>query len=165
MTMSRNLLVAAIALGAVTGMRSMLAPTLTSRALVARDDIDQAGDPARLLASAGTRRALLPLAAGELLGDKLPFAPDRTMAPSMVFRALSGGMTAAALAGARRESVLVPAVIGAVTACVSAKIALDLRKRYGSANGWSNAALGLAEDALALTVAKAGLKRALHDRH
>ena len=160
MTISSNLFWGALALGLVTGMRSTLAPAMTSRALAARDDIDDADEPARTLASHRAQQVLLPLAAAELLGDKMPFAPDRTIIPSMVFRALSGGVTAAALASMRREPLLLPALIGATAALVSSKIGLGLRKPY-QPQPLLNAALGLAEDGLALTIGNAGLRRAL----
>lgn len=162
MTISSDLFWGALAIGAVTGMRSMLAPAMTSRALAAHDDIDDAEEPARTLASQRAQQFLLPMAAAELLGDKMPFAPDRTILPSMMFRALSGGVSAAALAGARREPIWIPALIGATAALVISKVGLSLRKPY-QANPLTNAALGLTEDALALTVGCAGLRRALDD--
>lgn len=160
MTISSNLFWGALALGLVTGMRSTLAPAMTSRALTACDDIDDADEPARTLASHRAQQVLLPMAAAELLGDKMPFAPDRTIVPSMVFRALSGGVTAAALASMRREPLLLPALIGTTAALVSSKIGLGLRKPY-QPQPLLNAALGLAEDGLALTIGNAGLRRAL----
>ncbi|WP_106475711.1 DUF4126 family protein [Phytohalomonas tamaricis] len=163
MTRSSNLLWGALALGVVTGMRSMLAPTMTSLALAKRSDIEDAAEPARTLASPRTRYVLMPLAASELLGDKMPFAPDRTIAASMIARALSGGTTAAALASAQRQPILFPALIGATAACVSSKVAIDLRKRYGSANAFTNATLGFTEDCLALAIGSAGLKRAMRE--
>ena len=164
MTMSSNLFWGALALGVVTGMRSMLAPAMVSRTLSAQEDIDVAAEPARTLASPRAQQFLLPMAAAELLGDKMPFAPDRTIAPSMLVRALSGGLTAAALAGIRRESVWMPALLGAGAALVASEVGIHLRKRCGSANGVTNAALGLAEDALALAVGNAGLRQALDQR-
>ncbi len=160
MTISSNLFWGALALGLVTGMRSTLAPAMTSRALAACDDIDDADEPARTLASHRAQQVLLPMAAAELLGDKMPFAPDRTIVPSMMFRALSGGVTAAALASMRREPMLLPALIGATAALVTSKIGLVLRKPY-QPQPLLNAALGLAEDGLALTIGNAGLRRAL----
>jgi uncharacterized membrane protein len=160
MTISSNLFWGALALGLVTGMRSTLAPTMTSRALAARDDIEDADEPARTLASHRAQQILLPMAAAELLGDKMPFAPDRTIVPSMMFRALSGGVTAAALASMRREPLLLPALIGATAALVSSKVGLSMRKPY-QPQPLVNAALGLAEDGLALTIGNAGLRRAL----
>ena len=158
--MTRNLLLGALALGLVTGMRSTLAPTLVSRALAERDDLDQVDEPARTLGAERTRQILMPLAAGELLGDKMPFAPDRTIAPSMLFRALSGGVTAAALAGVRREPIWLPAMVGATAALVASKIGLALRKPH-QPHALTNAALGLAEDSLALTLGHAGIRQAL----
>ncbi|UPQ82894.1 DUF4126 family protein [Pseudomonas knackmussii] len=160
MTISSNVFWGALALGAVTGMRSMLAPTMVSRALATRDDIDDADEPARTLASRRAQQFLLPMAAAEILGDKMPFAPDRTIVPSMLFRALSGGVTAAALASARREPVWLPALIGASAALIASEIGLKLRKPYQDQT-LTNAALGLAEDCVALTVGSAGIRRAL----
>lgn len=160
--MTSNLLWGALALGMVTGMRSMLAPTMVSRALASRD-IDDADEPARTLASHRAQQFLLPMAAAELLGDKMPFAPDRTIVPSMIFRALSGGVTAAALASARREPVWLPALLGATAALVASEIGLRLRKPYQS-NTLANAALGLTEDCVALTVGSAGIRQALGER-
>lgn len=160
MTISSNVFWGALALGAVTGMRSMLAPTMVSRALATRDDIDDADEPARTLASRRAQQFLLPIAAAEILGDKMPFAPDRTIVPSMLFRALSGGVTAAALASARREPVWLPALIGASAALIASEIGLKLRKPYQDQT-LTNAALGLTEDCVALTVGSAGIRRAL----
>ena len=160
MTTSSNLVWAALAIGAVTGMRSMLAPTLVSRALSGRDDLAGAGEAAQLLTSDTAQTFLPTLAVSEMIGDKLPFAPDRTIVPSMMFRALSGGVSAAALAGVRREPMLLPALLGATAALVAAKIGLSLRKPY-QPRPLVNAALGAVEECLALTVGKAGLRRAL----
>lgn len=164
MSTSSNLLWAALALGVVTGMRSMLAPALVGRALARRDDLDDAPEPAPTLASTGAQRFFVPMAAAELLGDKMPFAPDRTIAPSMLVRALSGGVTAAALAAVQREPVWLPALIGASAALVASEVGIGLRKRYGSSGGLANAALGLTEDCPALAVANAGLRKALGPR-
>lgn len=163
MTISSNLLWGALALGLVTGMRSTLGPTMTSRALAARDDIDEADEPARTLASHRAQQFLIPMAAGELLGDKMPFAPDRTILPSMMFRAVSGGVTAAALASARRQPIWLPALVGATAALVASKVGLALRKPY-QAEPYVNAALGLTEDCVALAVGTVGLRCALDKR-
>ncbi|WP_278396769.1 DUF4126 family protein [Stutzerimonas kunmingensis] len=160
MSTSSNLLWAALAIGAVTGMRSMLAPTLVSRALSERDDLAGAGEAAQLLTSDTAQTFLPTLAASEMIGDKMPFAPDRTIVPSMMFRALSGGVSAAALAGVRREPVLVPALLGATAALVASKVGLSLRKPY-QPRPLVNAALGAAEECLALVIGRAGLRRAL----
>ncbi len=160
MATSSNLLWGALALGMVTGMRSMLAPTMVSRALASRDDIEGVDEPARTLASHRAQQFLLPMAAAEILGDKMPFAPDRTIAPSMMFRALSGGVTAAALARARRESVWLPALLGATAALVASEVGLRLRKPYQH-DALANAALGMAEDTVALAIGNAGIRHAL----
>ena len=121
-----------------------------------------AGEAAQLLTSDTAQTFLPVLAASEMIGDKMPFAPDRTIVPSMMFRALSGGASAAALAGVRREPVLLPALLGATAALVAARVGLGLRKPY-QPRPLVNAALGAVEECLALTVGRAGLRRALGD--
>ncbi len=124
---------------------------------------DRGGDGHAQHAGADAGQTFLPvLAASEMIGDKMPFAPDRTIAPSMMFRALSGGASAAALAGVRREPVLLPALLGATAALVTARVGLGLRKPY-QPRPLVNAVLGAVEECLALTVGRAGLRRALGD--
>ncbi|WIX02894.1 DUF4126 family protein [Stutzerimonas balearica] len=160
MSTSSNVLLAALAIGAVTGMRSLLAPTLVSRALSERDDLHGAGEAARLLTSDAAQAVLPVLAAGELAGDKLPFAPDRTIAPSLLFRALSAGVSAAALAGVRREPALLPALLGAAAALVSSRVGLRLRKPH-QPRPVANAALGMLEDGLAFGLGRTALRQGL----
>ena len=156
MTTARNVLWGALAIGVVTGMRSMLAPTLVSRALAERADLDGAGESARTPPSPPPRQNPPPPPPATHL-------PENTLAPSMLVRALSGGVSAAALAGARQQPRLLSTLIGATAACVAAKVAIDLRRRYAS-NAWLNAGLGLAEDCMAVSLANTGLRRALQDR-
>jgi uncharacterized membrane protein len=76
----------AAALGTVTGARTFLAPA----ALALRGRL---GRVAKL--------ALPALAAGELVGDKLPSAPPRSQGPGLVGRVVSGAFSGRAGGGAR----------------------------------------------------------------
>jgi uncharacterized membrane protein len=80
--------------------------------------------------SVAARRNFAPvvaLAAGELLGDKLPFAPDRIVAPGIAARIVTGAVSGMALA--RREDRTLAAVLGAAGAVGAAYLTFGLRKR------------------------------------
>jgi uncharacterized membrane protein len=76
----------AAVLGAVTGSRTFLAPA----ALALRGRLGRVA-----------KFALPPLAAGELVGDKLPMAPPRVEGPGLVGRVVSGAFAGRVSGGAR----------------------------------------------------------------
>ncbi len=137
----------AAGLGLLAGMRGLAAPATVS-ARLARDGItNRAPVVLRAFGSPRTARTLKTLAAGELLADKLPFVPDRTSAPSLLFRILSGVVCGAALAAWRRESALLGALLGGAAAAGASYGFLAARKATHRA-GVPYALSGLAEDAL-----------------
>jgi uncharacterized membrane protein len=97
------------------------------------------------------------LAAGELLGDKHPSAPDRTQPGALTARAVTGALSGAALAvrGQRRAG----AGLGATAALLSASLTLRGRQAVSRRLGRTSAAL--LEDALVLglTATAIGLAR------
>lgn len=84
------------------------------------------------------------MGAGELVGDKLESAPDRTVALGMMARVASAGIAGAALAprGQEREG----AGVAIATAVPLAYATLDARKRAMKRVGQTKS--GLVEDAL-----------------
>lgn len=86
------------------------------------------------------------LAVGELLGDKMRSAPDRTTPPGLAARLVSGALAGAALAPhARRVQA---GALGAVGAVVGGYVGLAVRKRAMRRFGQTRS--GLVEDALTL---------------
>jgi uncharacterized membrane protein len=137
----------AVAVGAVCGMRTLLMPALVARSVPG--------------SRAGTR--ILSLAAvGELLGDKLPFTPDRTEAPSLAARAVSGAVTAASLASRSRRPAMPSAVIAAASAILSAHLMIRLRKRADRT--LPDPFVATVEDCLALVLANAVIRSAAPPR-
>jgi uncharacterized membrane protein len=138
--------VRAFGLGFVCGMRSLLGPALVRRKIAAQ----KADSPAQAVAASPLSAALLPiLSAGELIGDKLPGTPDRTMGASVVFRAASGASVAASLYDLKRESPVTGAVIGAAGAIVATYGIFYLRRTISRRKAVPDVILGLTEDALA----------------
>ena len=110
-----------VALGAMSGMRSMAGP-----AALALDDDDGILDHrgGRML-----RRVLPILAAGEMIADKLPFMGDRIDPLPLAGRAAMGALVGGVIAREDNGSVAAGALIGAATAVVIAHIAYQIRKR------------------------------------
>ena len=121
----------AFGIGVVAGMRSMTAPAIASAS-----------------ARNGRSAGLAALAIGEMVVDKLPFAPSRLQIPALLIRAGSGAFAASTLAekqGDRR----IAAAIGAAGAIAGAYAFATLRKRTVEGTGIPDPIVALVEDALA----------------
>jgi uncharacterized membrane protein len=134
-------------IGFVTGMRSMTAcAALSFAAAEGRSRVRWIpGSPeARSFASA--------MALAEMAGDKMPFAPDRRILPSVAVRLALGAVGGVALAG-RGASPVTAGLIGMAGAIAGTLIG---RKARGgttrSASDWGRA---LTEDAVAAGLATA----------
>ena len=136
-----------LGIGVLTGMRSMSAlAALTWAASLGRARI-------RWIPSGPEARGLATVAAlAEMAGDKMPFAPDRRIAPSFLVRLALGAIGGAALAGrgASPAEGAVTGVAGAVAGTLLGRAARGGTTR--SARDWARA---LTEDALAASLAVA----------
>lgn len=88
----------------------------------------------------------LAMGAGELAGDKMKTAPDRTVLPGLLARAMSAGIAGAALAPEGRERA--GAALAVATAIPLAYLTLAGRKQAMAHIGQTRS--GLIEDALVL---------------
>ena len=125
--MTQSALLETLALGALTGMRSMAGPaTIAFRY----------GGPIRKVA--------LVLAAGEMIVDKLPFVGDRIEAAPLVGRALMGALAGGLIAREAKGHVAAGAALGAAAAVAAAHVAYRVRQGLGV----PALAGGLLEDAI-----------------
>jgi uncharacterized membrane protein len=120
-------------MGVVCGMRSATGPAVLARR--------------RRLGGTTVSRLLMVAAAAEAVADKTPVVPPRTSAPSVGARVISGALCGRVLAG---TPGVVPGALGALAGTFGAYRA---RAALGEATGAPDPLLGVAEDALALTVA------------
>jgi uncharacterized membrane protein len=134
--MTNGTLRSIIGLGTITGMRSLSGPATLA---IAR------GGPLARIASAA--------AAGEFAADKTSFVGNRTDAIPLAGRVVMGALAGAVVAHEADEAVPAGAVIGAVTAFVSAHAAFYLRRRFGR-----SVAAGFIEDAVVTAAAAAYLR-------
>ncbi len=135
-------------IGAVASARSMtpMAAITTARLLGGRT-------PGKLvlLDRPLFRVGALALGAGELFGDKMKTAPDRTVFLGLVARVMSAGIAGAALAPRGREQA--GTAVAVATAVPLAYLTLVARKRAMARNGQTRS--GLMEDALVIAAGAA----------
>lgn len=139
-------------LGFVAGMRSMVAPALLSRKLERTVPAKEPAKPIDYLAQPPTTIALSVLAGGELIADKLPNAPNRTIPLQFGGRIASGATCGAAVSQVEGQSVPVGALIGGLGAVVGTLVFFNLRRWLDHDLGLPDTVGALAEDALAITL-------------
>ena len=127
--------------GAVASARSM-----TPMAMLATARIAGRRTPGELvlLDRPVVRAGALAMGLGELLGDKMKTAPDRTVALGLLARVMSAGIAGAALAPKGRERA--GAAVAVATAVPLAYATLAVRKQGMARIGQTRS--GLVEDAL-----------------
>jgi uncharacterized membrane protein len=138
----------AVAIGAVAGLRSFLGPAAVSQA-ISRRSLRLRQPAPEFLRSETTANVLAGLAALELVADKLPFTPDRTLPASLMFRAASGGLCGAAVCSAKRESAMTGALLGSAAAVGAAFAGREFR-RFGEKLNVPDIPVALLEDAIAV---------------
>lgn len=132
----------------LAGMRSMSAPAFLSHYLARQPHSGLDRSPLRLLQKPATARLLKVLAAGEMVGDKLPNAPDRTAPPVLLGRLLSGALVGAAWYKSRHGSALGGGLLGGVVAVAATFVSYALRTGFSQQSGLPVALVGVGEDAL-----------------
>jgi uncharacterized membrane protein len=134
-------LIPSFLIGAVASARSM-----TPMATIAAARLAGRHTPGQLLLldRPVVKLGALAMGAGELLGDKMKTAPDRTVALGLLARILSAGLAGAALAPPGRERT--GAAVAVATAVPLAYATLGVRKKAMSRIGQTRS--GLIEDAL-----------------
>ncbi len=141
----------AFQIGVIAGMRSMMAPALVSYKLSHATPNPLLDSPLHFMTSSKTMTTLAVLAGGELIGDKLPNTPDRTVLPQVSGRLVSGALSGAALTEADGQPLAIGAVLGALGAAVGTFAFFQLRHWLTHEKGLSDPWVAVAEDALALS--------------
>ena len=140
---SASTLAAASLLGLATGMRSFLPLAVLST---------------RHARPWGLRLLLLPLAATELVGDKLPGTGSRLAPLPLAFRIVAGGLGAAWLTRSRRRMPLILA--GAAGAVAGALLGFRARARLPSITRTPDLPWAVLEDVSAVALAGTAVRLA-----
>lgn len=144
-----TILVLALLIGVVAGLRAFMAPAATSWAAHAG-----ATDPNQLLAFMGYRFTpwIFTLLAGvELVTDQLPSTPSRLVPPQFGARLVLGGLCGATIGGSAGMT-LVGLLFGAAGAVIGTLGGARLRAGLAAAFG-SDRPAALIEDAIAIVLA------------
>jgi len=137
----------ALLFGVLAGLRSMTTPAAVSWA-AHLGHLDLGGSWLAFLGLAWVPWVLTVLAALELIADKLPSAPDRTVTHSFAWRLVSGGLCGAAV-GVAMGGVVSALGTGVIGAFLGTMGGLRLRLALARAFGRDLPA-ALVEDAIAV---------------
>ena len=127
--MTRNTLIEAVAVGALTGLRSMAGPAALA--------------PGRGGTLAGLTGVM---ALGEMIADKTSFVGNRIDPAPLAGRAVLGALAGGVVSGPRSGDRVLGAALGAAAAIVAAHLAFRARTR----STLPTAVSGAIEDAVAL---------------
>lgn len=150
-------LTGAAAMGAVSGLRSMMAPALVSQA-AHTGSINLTGTPFEFLSKQRAGDITIAAAVLELVADKLPFVPARTAPGPLIVRALTGGLAGAAVCAARKKDWIPGAIVGATAALAAAFAGYLLRRTLTGNADFPDLLVALAEDAAAVGLGVATLR-------
>ena len=152
-----SLLVLALLIGVIAGLRSMTAPAVVSWA-ARLGWININSSWLAFLGYSWTPWILSIAALGELIADKLPSTPSRKMPPSFAFRIVSGSISGAAI-GISHGSLLLGLVGGAIGAVIGTLGGAAARSALAKIFG-KDLPAALLEDAVAIVGAILILKAA-----
>jgi uncharacterized membrane protein len=141
----------ALALGAISGLRSASGPAFVGRA-ANRGHMDLDGSPLAFFGSPRLSKALTLAQLGEIIGDKLPMTPSRTAWPPLLGRAVSGGLVGAAAFLSEGRHAATGAILGSSAAVAAAFAGENLRALAVEKSGLPNPGVAIVEDALVVFV-------------
>jgi uncharacterized membrane protein len=139
-------------LGVVAGLRSMTAPALVAWA-ARLGWLHLEGTSLSFLGLTWVRYLLTLFMLAELVGDKLPRTPSRTLLAPFLARVLLGGLSSGALAVGAGSSLALGAVLGVVGAIVGTFGAYRARTGLVRALRVPDYVVALAEDCVAIGLA------------
>jgi len=144
-------------IGLVGGMRA-LSPLAAVTVAARRNALPHNNGASSLLANPMVSNAVMVLAVGELLGDKIPSAPDRIIPPGIAARVVTGAVAGAALAP--RDQRATGALLGAAGAVAGAYLSFNGRMRL--MDRYDQVSTGIVEDALMLAATQLIVGNASH---
>jgi uncharacterized membrane protein len=145
----------AAGLGVIAGMRTFSAPVVLSHVYSRHPSKQLKNTPLQFMQTIPTSKVFNVLGAGELVGDKLPFAPERTSAGGLIGRFISGALCGATIYKANHQQPVIGGIIGGAAAIGSAFGCMFLRLAAGKRTGIPDPVLGAVEDALVIAAGTA----------
>lgn len=147
-------MIPSLLIGTLSGQRA-LSPLAAVSITAARDRLPASSAPIGLLRSPLVAAGLTAVAVAEMVGDKWPKAPNRTVLSGSTARFLTAAAAGSALAP--RDRRVAGGLVAALAAVTTAHIGLALRLK--AMQRWGQARTGFVEDALLLAGAALLLHR------
>ena len=148
MTPSQVLLLALL-IGVVSGLRSLTAPAVVAWA-AHRNWLNLHNTVLSFMASTAALVIFTLLALVELVADKLPSTPSRTKPVGLIARIVLGGLSGAGVAVSGAQSIVLGAVLGAVGGIAGAFAGYQVRTRLVKALEVPDLVIALLEDSVAI---------------
>lgn len=146
----KNALKLALGLGAIAGMRATFAPSLASQFLNNKSFKSLAKSNLKFLQLPLSNVITKIISTGEIVGDKLPATPNRTSAPQLATRVVSGALVGATIFQAYKQNRITGIVLGGLSALTMTYASFYARKYFANAYKIEDAILGGIEDLIAL---------------
>jgi uncharacterized membrane protein len=146
------LMINAIGIGIVAGLRSLTAPAAVSWA-AHLGWLDLNGSPLAFMGSTAAVAIFSLLAVAEYVADVLPRTPSRTRPGSLIGRIIMGGLSGACLTVSAGQSLLVGAVLGGTGAVIGTFAGYEARRRLVSGLKVKDVVIAIPEDLVAIILA------------
>jgi uncharacterized membrane protein len=145
-------LVLAIGIGIVAGLRSLTPPAVVAWA-AHLGWLNLHGSPLAFMGSTTAVAIFSLLAVGELVADKLPKTPKRTAVAPLLARIVTGGLCGACLCAAAGKSLLAGALLGGTGGVIGAFTGYEIRSRLVSNLHIKDFLVAACEDLVAIALA------------
>jgi uncharacterized membrane protein len=145
-------LLLAIGIGIVAGLRALLAPAIVAWA-AHFGWLNLHGSPLAFMGSTAAVAIFSIFAIGELVGDKLPQTPKRTALASLLARIFMGGLCGASLCAAAGKSLLAGALLGGTGGVIGAFVGYEIRRRIVNNLHIKDLFVAVCEDLVAIALA------------
>lgn len=147
-----NYITLALGLGFASGLRALTPPAVLAWA-AHFGWINLNNTPLAFMGSIVAAIIFSLLAIFELIGDVRPSTPKRTAAVPLTARIVMGGLCGACVCAAAHQSLVIGALLGAVTAVIGAFAGYEIRRRLVSALNIKDVFVALTEDLITIGLA------------
>jgi uncharacterized membrane protein len=142
----------ALGIGFAAGLRSVVAPAAVTWA-AHLGWLNLNNSPLAFMGSIITVIIFSLLAVVELIGDLRPTTPKRTSPMPLVARILTGGLCGACVCAASNQSLIIGAILGALSGVIGAFAGYKIRKELVAALSIKDIFIGLIEDLVTVGLA------------
>jgi uncharacterized membrane protein len=156
--MNTSVLLFALGIGIVAGLRTMTAPAVVAWA-AHLGWLNLTGSYFAFMGSKWAVALFTIAALGEFVGDQLPKAPARTTAGPLAGRIVMGALTGSCLAVSGGASLMAGALLGAVGAVIGAFAGYKARVGLVKSLGVPDFAIAIPEDLVAIGLALLMVRR------